>query len=391
MLNILYIGPNDSEWAQMNRPVSLAAAKWARGFLGALSKVANVTALTHTYEIAWPKGKVFWRGYDKRLYNEGVECVSISYPVVKFIREFWLRHAYSRKARQIIFSKRIDVVLLYNCDEWLAKVIRSIRVFSPEVKIIPFILDGNDPRKDDWKWIKEAARYSDAMVALSWWVYENIPVKAGCIAYHFDGGADCWRGVKPLPTRESNDTRPFRLVHTGALDKWRGLDIMIDIVNRMAQRRKDVKFIFCGKSSAKVLESVFRGNPQIELPGFLTEKDMVSLCNSADILLNVRDPENPDNILNYPSKLPHYLSFGRPIVSTRLKSLSPEYDDVVCFPSDGKDDPIEAFLEKIDEVLAWGGNRRICEYNKIHRWFEQRKTWNIMVSNLIQWIEQEVM
>ena len=45
-MNILYIGPNQSEWADANCPGSLAAARWSRGLLKSLSKICDVTALT---------------------------------------------------------------------------------------------------------------------------------------------------------------------------------------------------------------------------------------------------------------------------------------------------------------------------------------------------------
>ena len=386
-MNILYIGPNDSEWAQMNRPVSLAAAKWSRGFLRALSKVANVTALCHTYEIAWPKGKVFWRGYDERLYPKGWACESVSYPVLKFIREWWWRLAYSAKARQIIKEKSIDIVLIYNCNEsWQVPVLRSIKTMFSNVKVVPIILDGDDPRKDNWGWMRRASNYSDAFIAMSWWVYQNIPANTGKPSYHFDGGSDGWRGEENWRRCRSGSGGEIEkvLVHTGALDQWRGLGFMVDVVNTITSRRNDVKFIFCGKSSEMALREVFGKNPYVLLPGFVSEEEMARICNSADVLLNVRDPKHPDNILNYPSKLPHYLSFGRPVVSTRLQSLSPDYGEVVNF---AEDDNVESYVAKVEELLSWELERKTTEYFKIKAWFESRKSWDVMISGLVVWLE----
>lgn len=383
MLNILYIGPNDSEWAQMNRPVSLAAAKWARGFLSALSKVARMTALTHTYEVAWPKGKVFWRGRDERLYPKEWDCESVSYPVLKYVREIWWRYAYAAKAKRIVREKRIDVVLMYNCYEsWQVPVLKAIKRNFPDVKVVPIILDGDDPRKDNWGWMKRAAKYADAFVALSWWVYQNIPANTGKPSYHFDGGAEGWKGNKVELCRTGDEKL---LVHTGALDKWRGLDFMVKVVEQLTAKRSAVKFVFCGKSSEKVLREVFGTNPHVDLPGFVTEDEMTRICNSATALLNVRDPNHPDNILNYPSKLPHYLSFGRPVVSTRLQSLSPDYEEVVQFADDNT---VDAYVRKVEEILEYGDKQRERDYNKIKAWFVSRKSWDVMVANLVEWLKK---
>jgi glycosyltransferase involved in cell wall biosynthesis len=298
------------------------------------------------------------------------------------VREWWWRIAYSVKARRIIKEKKIDVVLIYNCYEtWQVPVLRSIKKAFSNVKVVPIILDGDDPRRDNWGWMRRAAKYSDAFIAMSWWIYQNIPLNIGRPSYHFDGGSDVWRGMR----NEICGMRDEKiLVHTGALDEWRGLDFMMEVVKRMTARRNDVKFIFCGKSSEKVLRDVFNSNPQVELPGFVSEEEMARICNSADILLNVRDPKHPDNILNYPSKLPHYLSFGRPVVSTRLQSLSPDYGEVVNFT---EDDNVEAYIAKVEELLSWGTERKATEYSKIKVWFESRKSWDVMISGLVAWLK----
>ncbi len=394
MLNILYIGPNDSEWAQMNRPVSLAAAKWARGFLTALSKISNVTALTHTYEVSWPKGKVLWRGYDKRLYPDGWDCVALSYPVIKYFRDWWYVWRYPVEARKIARQKKIDVAIFYNCH--LPYLVRTMKILrGMGVPCFPIILDGDDPRKDDWGWVKRAGQYSSGIVSLSWWVHTHCPVDVP--KYHMDGGADGWCGGEEVDSRQSlvdsgvddhkltaNDQRltTKTLVHTGALDQWRGLDFMVEVVRKMAA--PDIKFIFCGKSSCRILAKLFGDNPYVELPGFVEEEEMNRICRNADVLLNVRDPHHPDNILNYPSKLPHYLSFGRPVVSTRLESLSPDYAEVVEF---AEGDTAEDYVAKIREVLAWDEERKRAKFGTIKKWFLARKQWDVLVGGMYQWME----
>ena len=380
-MNILYIGPNDSEWAQANLPGSLAGAKWSRGLQTALAKLCNLTTLSHTYMYPWPKGGKLWVGYDKRYYPEGWKCVPVCYPALRYVREWWWRFSYATKAMRIVHDCSIDVVIMYNCYEhWQLPVLRAIRKAKPSVLIIPIILDGDDPRKDDWGWLRRAAKYTDGFVSLSWWVYENLPRHIpDKKVYHLDGGAEGWRGSRP-----TKHSKPVTLVHTGALDQWRGLDFMIGVVKTLTEKRKDTHFVFCGKSSEVALRRVFGDNPQVSLPGFVSEEEMARICNGADVLLSVRDPNHPDNILNYPSKLPQYLSFGRPIVSTRLESLSPDYAQVVNTPDD---DSVEAYVRKIEEVISWPFDRCVAEYEKIKAWFNLHKRWDILASDLVKWLE----
>lgn len=381
-MNILYIGPNDSEWAQMHRPVNLAAAKWSRGFLTGLSKVCKVTALTHTHERQWPKGRVFWRGFDARLYPPEWDCVAISYPCLRWIREWWWRFAYPRKAIQIIRARRIDAVVLYNCVEphELAAMRAIKKTFRDAVKVFPIILDGDDPRKDDWGWLHRAALHSDGMIVLSWWIYKNSPL--GLPLYHFDGGADGWRGVPPAGHR-GRDVRT--LVYAGVLDEWHGLDFLKEVV----QQDKDPshRYVLCGRDVGGNLARIFRHDSRVVVRGFVAETELNEICNSADVLLNIRNPKHPDNILNFPSKVPQYLSFGRPIVSVPLQSVSPAYESVIQF---AVDDSVGAFVAKTREVLAWDFNRRRDEYQKIRGWFETNKKWDVLAQGLSLWLENQV-
>lgn len=386
MLNILYIGPNESEWAQHHCPGSLAGAKWSRGFQSALSKVCNLVTLSHTYMYPWPKGRKIWVDYDERYYPQGWECVSIQYPALRYIRELWWIILYPIKAWRIICERKIDFVVLYNCCEpWQRWTMRAIKLRFPRLFIFPIVLDGHDPIGDNWRWLSRAARYADGFIPLSWWMYKNIPIHLPITnVYHMDGGADGWRGEEVKREEQSQRSdRVMRLVHTGALDEWRGLDFMIDVVKLLTAKRRNIKFVFCGKTGEQELKRVFGGNPYVELSGFVTEDEMVRICNSADVLLNVRNPNHPDNVLNYPSKLPHYLSFGRPIVSTRLASLSPDYTQVVEFPDD---DTPEAYVCKVEDVLSWNDVQKARKYRTIRAWFEKRKRWDILSKGLVNWL-----
>lgn len=372
-MNILYEGPNESEWAQAHCPGSVAASKWARGLLGGLSKISNVTALTHTYFTPWPKGRVLWSRRSERLYPSGWECEAVSYPVLKYIQERWWPIAYKSKIKKLVRNRQFDCALFYNCCEpWQKPVIQAVH--EAGIPTFPILLDGRDPVKNEWNWIRKVAPFATGFISLSWWMYQNLPRHVpNVLSLHFDGGAEKWCGVQPKAERNF-----FTLVHTGELDQWRGLDFMIEVVRRYA--REGIRFVFCGKACRRVLEKEFKDNPCVVLPGFVAENHLAEICNNADVLLNVRDPKHPDNILNYPSKLPHYLSFGRPVVSTRLQSLAPAYDEVVHF---AESDTVEAYLQVLDKIRAWDYSRRLSEYGKIRTWFLQNKTWDVMTRKLV--------
>ena len=378
-MNVLFIGPCSSEWALRHAPVSLAATKWSEGFLRGLQNEANVVVLTHSAERAWPIGRKIWRGYDARLFPDWVDCRAISYPPLKFIRELWLGMAYRTKVVDVIRERSIDVVFFYNCDaRWQVSTMRRIKTcFGGEVKVVPIILDGKDPNQGGWGWVKRAAHWSDAMVAMSVWLHERLPTVCGRPSYRLDSGADTWHGVPPVSSSGEKV-----LVHTGSLDEMRGLDLMKGIVNHYAE--SNVRFVFCGKETEMLLKHVFGDNPKVSLPGCVSADEMDRLCNGADVLLNVRDPNHPDNTVGFPSKISRYLSYGRPVVSTRLQSLGVEYDEVIHF---SEDNSVEAYCSLVDRLLALTDQERNEEYARLHDWFETHKRWDVLTHGLLAWIK----
>lgn len=385
MLNILYIGPNQSEWADAHCPGSVAAAKWSRGFLSGLSKVAKVTALAHTYYYPWPKGGKLWSLYDKRLYPEDWDCEVVGYPVLRYVREWWWTWSYARKARRIIRDRKIDIVIMYNCyEKWQVSVLEVVREAHPQVKIVPIILDGADPRKDNWGWVKAAAKYSDAFVVLSYWMRRHLPIEVGCPSFHLDGGAEEWRGTR-VGVDSMESERHYTIVYTGELTRWSGVDFLIEVVK--SWRREDVEFVICGRVISDHMDEL-KNDPRVNLKGYLKDAELDSLCQRADAFLNVRDPNHGDNVLNFPSKLPRYLSYGKPVVSNALVSLSPEYDDVLFVD---KDNSVVGFIDQLDRALSLNDDERSHLAEKTRQWFVAEKLWDAQARKTLDWIRAEIM
>jgi hypothetical protein len=127
----------------------------------------------------------------------------------------------------------------------------------------------------------------------------------------------------------------------------------------------------------------FGNDPRVDVRGFLSNDEVDKICRTADILLSVREPKVGDNVVNYPSKIPQYLSWGKPIVSTWVPSFSPEYREVLEIPND---DTPSTFVQKIDEVLGWGDDEKTEKFKTIKDWFEKRKSWANQAGRLIEFI-----
>ena len=150
-----------------------------------------------------------------------------------------------------------------------------------------------------------------------------------------------------------------------------------------ACRRNDVRFVFCGKCDKVEMRHMLGDDPRVDVRGFVSDVELDGICRNADAFLNVRDPEEGDNILNYPSKVPQYLAWGRPVVSTWIDSFSPEYRNIL----DVCDNTPEGFVKVLDEVLERGMDEKDEKFNVIKDWFKRNKSWDVQARHLIDFIK----
>jgi len=117
--------------------------------------------------------------------------------------------------------------------------------------------------------------------------------------------------------------------------------------------------------------------------GFVPESEVDEICREADLFLSVRTPGLGDNLVNYPSKIPNYLSWGKPVVSTWNDSFSPDYRSIL----EVSDDTPEGFAALIDKVLAWDTDAKQKKFRTIRTWFENRKSWGRQSMRLVEWLK----
>ena len=379
-MHILWCGPYLSDKAiKEKKTPDLAAVKWSRGLLGALRDMGvKITALSHCPEQLWPRGNVFWQSSDRALFSSEDECTPIGYPNLPFIRAKYLDNIYVRYARDVFNAKKIDAVLFYNVANFdgVMKLAHKLRIPA-----IPIILDEKDPRLDNWRAFTYKTRNASGIAFLSWWAIQNIPNRYKLPLLHLDGGCAMWNGgVEYLSHRRG---APYRLVYTGSLDKYRGATLLYDIIKKY--KREDVQFILCGgKFNKEEVRKQLRYDPRVDVRGFVSEEELAQICQTADVFLNMRNSEIGENIMNYPSKIPHYLSFGKPVVSTWIDSFSPDYRSVLRVP---KEDSAKAFIAEIDDILSSFDSQAKSSFDVIEKWFMKRMLWSNMAQNLIEFMK----
>ncbi|MGN0834037.1 MAG: glycosyltransferase [Kiritimatiellia bacterium] len=379
-MKILWCGPYFSDAAlNEKRATNQAAAKWSRGLLRGLAATGcEIRVIAHCPEQRWPRGKVFWQNDAAKWFLDWHPCARIAYCNAYGIKDLWLSWAYARTARRTFRAWRPDVVLCYNSlHPFYVAVMREASRLG--IRSVPIILDGDDPRGDNWKKLLADNRFAAGVVFLSNWMYGNYPNRTIPL-FQMDGGADSFKGAPPTsaPTPKSYT---YTLVHTGALDYWRGLEFMQGVVKACV--RSDVRFVFCGKCDKDWMWAQFGNDPRVDVRGFLPAEEVDAICRGADVLLSVREPKVADNVVNYPSKVPQYLAWGKPIISTWVPSFTEAYREIL----EVSDDTPESFSRKIDEVLAWTFEKKITKFEQIRAWFSENKSWSRQAERLVAFLK----
>ena len=128
----------------------------------------------------------------------------------------------------------------------------------------------------------------------------------------------------------------------------------------------DASVIFMGGGEDLAqLQKLSASDERILVKLFATDEELAREVEGADFLLNARDPAWPGAAYSFPSKLFEYLRAGKPIISTRLGGIPPDYFTVLRPIDLGDQASFEASLERAlradeDPDAIWTGAERLA-------------------------------
>ena len=301
----------------------------------------------------------------------------ISYLNFPFIRTVSLIISYKIKLKKILKVHNFDIIFSYNLYPWHYKAYSLLSNTKIKNINIPIILDEDDPKENRWRVFKKKVKYADGLIFLSYWGFENFPMKIP--RFHLDSGSNKWNGS----IKKNNSKKPV-IVYAGKYqEKYGGLPKLANILNSISI---DCKIYLCGKADESLINKYFSENPKVSYLGFLSEEDLHKILLKADLFINYRPPEISDNIMIFPSKINHYLSYGKPVISSYTAGLHPCYRNYLFFP---EQEDVIFYKDLIEEVLNWDEKRIQTLYYKIKEWFVHNKTWDLMNEKMLNWIEKE--
>ena len=381
MLNrILWLGPMASAYAlKKHLAINQAACKYSWGLLqGLRDNGVDVAAISHMRGQSFPLGP-FWPGSREDFAWNGLE-ETIHYPNIKGVRDFWLSWRYVAAARRLFARKPIDAVVCYNAlHPYHEAVMKTAQACGKSC--FPIILDGNgnDPRQDQWGAIRAATQHATGIVFASNWMARNYPGEKPVL--HMDSGCCGWFGDEAMAQTDSN-----LIVYAGGLDQARGLPFLVEVVRRL--RNPAWRIAICGKCDQTAIRKLF-DDPRVEVKGLVSDDELHLICLQAAVFLNLRDPNLPENIVNFPSKVPNYLSYGKPVISTWIDSFSDDYRDHLLIVENLSPDTFaDAFAAKVTEVMTWSVKERQIYCANLRNFVCQDKLWVMQSRRMLDWMSR---
>lgn len=130
-------------------------------------------------------------------------------------------------------------------------------------------------------------------------------------------------------TPDIGDEELIHFMYAGILEKVTGIDLLLQAFTEIEDKR--IRLYISGKGS---LESLVRSaqekDARIQYLGCPPYEEYMQNLHKADILLNPRNMNLPENKNNFPSKIMEYLATGKPILSTRFPGWE-RFDGYVRF------------------------------------------------------------
>jgi hypothetical protein len=322
MKKVLWIGPivRPSEVVKY-KAVSAAANIWQLGFIdGLIQNGIKGEVVSYIPYPSWPKGPLWAKRPLQKINNNEFQQYYFGYLNIIFLREFCIAFMIVFLSLIKISDVKEHIVFTYNPYQrhWFAAICLRL-IFR--CKWVSIIADNRSIGNPDF------------YLFLSFDYFNRFKKRNKLFC---DGGIT----IRDLELEKEYfkcdlSEAPKSLVFAGTLNNWTGIIDFIDLFNEV-DTENYVLHIY-GKGDQEILKkkNKLSGNKVI-LHGFVSDHELDQACRNAYAFINPRPLQVFRSENNFPSKLLLYLSYNKPIISTKTKGLSPDYDNILFYYSDSE-------------------------------------------------------
>ena len=368
------------EAVRLHDVASHASNAWMTGVSRALiASGVNLRTVGHEPARVWPLGRHLLPGDPGHL-REACPQQLVRFLNMPLLRHFFLCLGYRRAVCAAVRESGEAVVCTYNPLLW--QVYAAQAAVRKGARWISFVLDDDGVARHGWSRYLKQTRMAAGHVFVSQWAYEQAPVRNKLL---MEGGVEAWRGDK-----EDRRSRVPSVMYAGLFSRSAGMDELLALIDATA--RQDVEFWICGRGICPELSRRAAQDQRIKLLGFLSEEALDQRLRSAWVLVNPRSVTHEESLMNFPSKLLRYLSYGKPVVTVWTPGIPAEYREVLQVTDPGAcgSEPAaigQAMARQVEGVLQWGDAQRLAWQDKIQQFVVPGKLWASQGERLIEFLK----
>lgn len=258
-----------------------------------------------------------------------------------------------------------EVVICYNITyAWLRLPVLAKKKRNKSIVILADYSEGASYRNPLMKFYARIQRQSmrcfDTVIGLSPNIRHKLRKEQRFML--MEGGIDrtLLDTFRYQPHREG---QPTVFLYAGLLSRVTGVDMLLEATRRI--RQQGIRLIITGKGDLEEeVKQAAAEDGRILFKGHLSYEEYVKQLQEADILVNPRNMELPENQNNFPSKIMDYLAAGKMIISTRFAGWERFRENIFFCDCDAR--ALGACMERVldmpaDEAAVFRANRETAE------------------------------
>ena len=401
-MNILFCGTNVLDKIECNsRSISAAGNRYQNNVISCLKEMGHTVCDLSYVRIPKEDGSA-------SLSSEGRSCdnsVDIweqsSYKVTMLTKRDIMARIravkdFHKQIRECV--ERADIVMSYNVHYAWLDLPTEARIQGKRSAV--FLADYSGPEcfrnpvRRIYAWeMKNAMRRYDVVIGLSKNIEKYLKPEQRFIL--LEGGIDKkvfdhFACDSDEPDKQagghvvSDGTNALTYMYSGLLSHVTGVDMLLDAMKVLSDR--NIRLVITGKGDLEdEVKKAAEEDSRITYAGHLEYDDYLNRLKKADVLVNPRSMDLPENQNNFPSKIMDYLSSGKRIISTRFAGYE-KFSECIDF-TDSSVEGIADKIDKISEEAAKTDASQRCsadaERRRYNREFAKQFLWENELKNVI--------
>lgn len=308
----------------------------------------------------YPKSDRLWSGYQKWDRANGSDNQLLPFINVlgfKQLTRFFgcvavlLRWSIAnrRHKRHVLVYSLISAHL---CAVWCVRLLFSIKT-TVLITDLPGLATGQESwwrrwlRPIDGSIIHHTVQTADGLMVLTQAIAEdyapNVPamVMEGMVSLQSEELA------KTVP-ESSGRPKEFIVLYTGALGRKYGIALLLDAFAELPGEGFRL-WLFGSGDMAEDIRRRAKEDPRVYFAGRVAPEEAFRKCQQATVLINPRPTNEPFTRYSFPSKVLEYMAAGRPVITTRLSAIPPEYNPYLIWLDRETPEGLATLLRQLGE------------------------------------------